>query len=260
MVRSAEGLKVKALEALWHFSFIDWGYVGLLACWQLYVFCVCSCAPSMCVYDRSLLCRCGIWHLSSVWTFPTMMLPICLWHIQPTLIVCSSVCFSFSFFFKMSSQFYVLFWSPFPVLFQYDIVICHKTYINLKSVFPITEKMGFNMLYILKYFYAFTLRTCCCWAFQWLAAARCCADQLPDVWLCVPESEWHGKWKVKDHVCMPECLFWMLIHPHLHVLIACRVRRLNDWLLARGDLKQNDGHSLDVCGCSTVWDMTWRRD
>lgn len=131
MVRSADGLKVKALEALWHFSFIDWGWVGLLACWQLYVFCVCSCAPSMCVYDRSLLCRCGIWHLSSVWTFPTMMLPICLWHIQPTLIVCSSVCFSFSFFLKMSSQFYVLFWSPFPVLFQYDIVICHKTYFNL---------------------------------------------------------------------------------------------------------------------------------
>ena len=62
------------------------GTAGMLAvaCFFVFAFvCTDVCQTCVCVYDRSLLCRCGIWHLSSVWTFPTMMPPICLWHIQP---------------------------------------------------------------------------------------------------------------------------------------------------------------------------------
>lgn len=193
----------------------------------------------MCVYDRSLLCRCGIWHLSSVWTFPTMMLPISL--------LCSSVCF---FFLNL-----VTFVRPFLKSFSGAIQS------SIEAVKSRARRK--NGVQHAMYIEIFTLLH-----WQHAAAEPSSGLQQPDAALissqmcdlCVPESEWHGKWKVKQHVCMPECLFWMLIHPHLHVLIAFWVGRLNDWLLARGDLKQDDGHSSDVCGCSTVWDMTWSKD
>lgn len=72
------------------------------------------------------------------------------------------------------------------------------------------------------------------YARQWPAAAGCCTARLPDVRLCECEAERHWKLKGKGHVCIPECLSWMLISSHLHVLIGFPVCFCvkAEWLIA----------------------------